>query len=364
MELDDKYIEKNEDITRDGIMGNYVQGNEPGHHIPYLYNWTGKEYKTQERVRIIMEKMYGPKQDGLCGNDDAGQMSAWYIFSALGFYPVVPGSPNYALGSPLVEEAILNLDNGNSVKIIVKNQSKKNVYVKSVSVDGNKLDRNYLTHDEITKSKEIVFEMSSKPKKYAGSWKTEVYLFKNMINLKTKVNPNKFEKDLGKLLKIYKSTISSLTFVVLIYSLLILIVGIFKSVQLISTFNNEFFIWIGVTFLMFFILIYFPLAIRYSYVATFENGILIKKRYKTRIVKNKEIKKIELRNLSIFYNQFRSYNSKRLAIDIFLNNNNIISIGESYRIFELIAYPRIPSFTKIWDIKVLYKELENIVYKN
>jgi hypothetical protein len=185
-----------------------------------------------------------------------------------------------------------------------------------------------------------------------------------MINLKTKVNPNKFEKDLGKLLKIYTSTISSLTFVVLIYSLLILIVGIFKSVQLISTFNNEFFIWIGVTFLMLFILIYFPLAIRYSYVATFENGILIKKRYKTRIVKNKEIKKIELRNLSIFYNQFRSYNSKRLAIDIFLNNNNIISIGESYRIFELIAYPRIPSFTKIWDIKVLYKELEKIVYKN
>ncbi|MCB0763050.1 MAG: glycoside hydrolase family 92 protein, partial [Flavobacteriales bacterium] len=69
MELDDKYIEKNEDITRDGIMGNYVQGNEPGHHIPYLYNWTGKDYKTQERVRIIMDKMYGPKQDGLCGND-------------------------------------------------------------------------------------------------------------------------------------------------------------------------------------------------------------------------------------------------------------------------------------------------------
>jgi predicted alpha-1,2-mannosidase len=146
-------------------MGNYVQGNEPGHHIPYLYNWTGKEYKTQERVRIIMEKMYGPKQDGLCGNDDAGQMSAWYIFSALGFYPVVPGSPNYALGSPLMEEAVLHLDNGNSVKIVAKNQSAKNIYVQRVSIDGKKLNRNYLTHDEITKSKEIVFEMSSKPKK-------------------------------------------------------------------------------------------------------------------------------------------------------------------------------------------------------
>ena len=171
MELEDKYIEKNEDITRDGIMGNYVHGNEPGHHIPYLYNWTGKAYKTQERVRKIMDQMYAPKVDGLCGNDDAGQMSAWYIFSALGFYPVTPGSPNYALGSPLVEEAILHLDpdsnrDGNSVKIVAKNQSPKNIYVKSVSVDGKKLDRNYLTHDEVTKSKEIVFEMSNKPKKH------------------------------------------------------------------------------------------------------------------------------------------------------------------------------------------------------
>ncbi len=164
MELDDKYIAKSEDITRDGIMGNYVQGNEPGHHIPYLYNWTGKEYKTQERVRIIMDQMYGSDQDGLCGNDDAGQMSAWYIFSAMGFYPVIPGSANYALGSPLVEEAILHLDNGNSVKIIAKNQSKKNIYVQRVSVDGKKLDRNYITHDEVTKSKEIVFEMTSKRK--------------------------------------------------------------------------------------------------------------------------------------------------------------------------------------------------------
>lgn len=164
MELDDKYIEKNEDITRDGIMGNYVQGNEPGHHIPYLYNWTKKPYKTQERVRIIMDKMYGSKQDGLCGNDDAGQMSAWYIFSALGFYPVIPGSPDYALGSPLVEEAVLHLDNGNSVKIVAKNQSAKNIYVKSVSIDGKKLNRNYITHDEVTKSKEIVFEMTSKKK--------------------------------------------------------------------------------------------------------------------------------------------------------------------------------------------------------
>ena len=108
MKIDDRYINKHEDITRDGIIGNYVHGNEPGHHIPYLYNWTDNPHKTQERVRMIMDSMYGSSVDGLCGNDDAGQMSAWYIFSSLGFYPVTPGSAVYALGSPLVEEAILH----------------------------------------------------------------------------------------------------------------------------------------------------------------------------------------------------------------------------------------------------------------
>ena len=105
MEIEEKYIAKHEDITRDGIIGNYVHGNEPGHHIPYLYNWTGHPEKTQARVRMIMDTMYGSGVDGLCGNDDAGQMSAWYVFSSLGFYPVTPGSPNYALGSPLIKKA-------------------------------------------------------------------------------------------------------------------------------------------------------------------------------------------------------------------------------------------------------------------
>lgn len=185
-----------------------------------------------------------------------------------------------------------------------------------------------------------------------------------MINFKTQVDPNQFEKELGKLLKIYTTTISSFTFVILIYSILILIIGIVKSIQLINIFNTEFFVWIAITFLMVFILIYYPLAIRYCYVATFKNGRVIKKRYQTKIVKNKEIKKIELRNLSIFYNYFRSDNSKRLAIDMFLNDNKIISFGESYRIFKLIPYPRIPSSTKIWDIKVLNNELENTIHKN
>ena len=165
MELDDKYIAKHEDITRDGIIGNYVHGNEPGHHIPYLYNWTGQEYKTQARVRMIMDTMYGTGVDGLCGNDDAGQMSAWYIFSSLGFYPVTPGSDRYALGSPNVKNAILNLENGKSLEIKTVNQSMKNVYVKSLKINGKLIDRNYILHSEIMNGGEFIFEMSATPTK-------------------------------------------------------------------------------------------------------------------------------------------------------------------------------------------------------
>jgi len=163
MELDDKFIEKHEDITRDGIIGNYVHGNEPGHHIPYLYNWTGKPHKTQERVRMIMETMYGPTETGLCGNDDAGQMSAWYIFSSLGFYPVTPGSTTYALGSPLVKEAILQLENGKTLKIIANNQSAEHVFVSEVKLNGQLIIGNEIEHQDLMEGGELIFEMSKTP---------------------------------------------------------------------------------------------------------------------------------------------------------------------------------------------------------
>lgn len=163
IEMDEKYIAKHEDITRDGIIGTYVHGNEPGHHIPYLYNWTGYPEKTQERVRMIMKTMYAPTVEGLCGNDDAGQMSAWYIFSSLGFYPVTPGSPYYALGSPLVKEAIIHLDNGKTLTIKANNQSEENVYVKSVSINEKILETTQLSHQEIMNGGEIIFEMSNIP---------------------------------------------------------------------------------------------------------------------------------------------------------------------------------------------------------
>jgi len=164
MELDDKYIEKNEDITRDGIIGNYVHGNEPGHHIPYLYNWTNSSWKTQERVRMIMNTMYGEAEDGLCGNDDAGQMSAWYVFSALGFYPVCPGSERYELGSPLVKDAKVDMGKGRILIIKTIDQSEKNIYVQKVELNGKTLDRDYFLHSDIVNGSELVFYMGDKPR--------------------------------------------------------------------------------------------------------------------------------------------------------------------------------------------------------
>jgi predicted alpha-1,2-mannosidase len=160
MHLDDSFFAQTEDITRDGLIGNYVHGNEPGHHIPYLYNWADAAEKTQERVRLIMETMYRDKPDGLCGNDDAGQMSAWYIFSALGFYPVCPGSDQYAIGSPLVRSATLELKNGKTLEIEAVNQSPVNVHIKKVLVNGKEIKRNYLTHSEIVNGGRITFVLS------------------------------------------------------------------------------------------------------------------------------------------------------------------------------------------------------------
>jgi predicted alpha-1,2-mannosidase len=163
MHLPDKFFAETEDITRDGIIGNYVHGNEPAHHAAYLYNWTDQPWKTQERVRMIMKRMYHPTPDGLGGNDDCGQMSAWYIFSALGFYPVAPGSEEYAIGSPAVQSAMLRLENGKTFTIQTKNQSDKNVYVKQMTLNGKPLTRPFLKHSDIMQGGELVFTMSARP---------------------------------------------------------------------------------------------------------------------------------------------------------------------------------------------------------
>jgi predicted alpha-1,2-mannosidase len=165
MHLPDEFFAETEDITRDGIIGNYVHGNEPAHHVAYLYNWTDAPWKTQERVRMILKNQYHNGSAGLGGNDDCGQMSAWYIFSTLGFYPVAPASGQYWLGSPAIQTAAVHLENGNTFSVTAIDQSDQNVYVKKVLLNGQLLDRRYITHDEIMKGGNLVFYMSAKPAK-------------------------------------------------------------------------------------------------------------------------------------------------------------------------------------------------------
>ncbi|GAB1374220.1 GH92 family glycosyl hydrolase [Bacteroidales bacterium] len=163
MHLPDKYFENTEDITREGLIGSYVHGNEPSHHIAYLYNLTDEKWKGERHIRNILETKYKPYPDGLSGNDDCGQMSAWYIFSSVGFYPVAPGSTVYYLGSPLVIAATINLENGNKFRIETRNQSVNNVYVKRVILNGETLDFPFISHYDIMRGGVMVFEMSSKP---------------------------------------------------------------------------------------------------------------------------------------------------------------------------------------------------------
>lgn len=165
MHLPDKYFENTEDITREGIIGNYVHGNEPAHHVVYLYQIAGEGWKTQQWVRKILKDQYHNGADGLGGNDDCGQMSAWYLFSSLGFYPVSPGSEEYWLGAPLVESAAINLENGQVFKIEAVNQSDKNMYVQEVLLNGKSLSGYTLKHSDIINGGHLQFRMGAKPKK-------------------------------------------------------------------------------------------------------------------------------------------------------------------------------------------------------
>jgi predicted alpha-1,2-mannosidase len=163
-DLPDKYFAETEDITKDGIIGNYVHGNEPSHHVAYLYDWTDKPWKAQEKLRMILKRMYKPTPDGLGGNDDTGQMSAWYIFTTLGFYPVAPGSDQYAIGSPAINNAVITLQNGKTFTVDVKNQNDKNVFVQKIVLNGKPLNTMFLTHADIMNGGEITFYMGSKHK--------------------------------------------------------------------------------------------------------------------------------------------------------------------------------------------------------
>ncbi len=165
MSLPEKYFKNTEDISHEGIIGNYVHGNEPSHHIPYLYKWTQSPWKSEPRLREIMKTMYKNSIDGLSGNDDCGQMSAWYIFSALGFYPVCPGTNQYVLGVPIVKQAIITLENGREFTIESANLSDSNVYVNEMTLNGQKYHKAFITHNDILKGGKLIFNMGSKPNK-------------------------------------------------------------------------------------------------------------------------------------------------------------------------------------------------------
>jgi predicted alpha-1,2-mannosidase len=165
MKLPAEFFENTEDVTEEGLMGNYVHGNEPSHHIAYLYNWTSQPYKTQYWVHEIMNRMYKNNIDGLCGNDDCGQMSAWYIFSAMGFYPVCPGSDKYMFGAPYLPYMKVRLGNGKTLEIKAPNISDENRYVSKITLNGKEITNRYITHEELMQGGVLEFEMTESKSK-------------------------------------------------------------------------------------------------------------------------------------------------------------------------------------------------------
>ena len=150
-------------------MGQYAHGNQPIQHLVYLYNYSGEPWKAQSHVRDIMHKLYAATPDGYCGDEDNGQTSAWYIFSALGFYPVCPGTDQYVLGTPLFQKATLHLENGKSLLIEADNNCDTTPYIRSMKLNGKNYTRNYLTHEDLTQGGRIQFVMDSKPNRKRGT---------------------------------------------------------------------------------------------------------------------------------------------------------------------------------------------------
>jgi len=144
-------------------MGNYAHGNQPIQHMIYLYNYAGQPWKAQYWLREVMNKMYTPTPDGYCGDEDNGQTSAWYVFSALGFYPVAPGTTQYVLGAPLFKKATLHFENGKNLVINAPDNSDKNIYIESMSFNGVNYTKNYLDHNELLKGGVLDIKMGDKP---------------------------------------------------------------------------------------------------------------------------------------------------------------------------------------------------------
>jgi len=149
--------EASNDIT--GLIGQYAQGNEPSHHVTYMYGYVDQQYKTAEKVRYILKELYANDPDGLSGNEDVGQMSAWLVLSSLGFYPVSPAGGTYVWGSPTIDNAVIRMDNGKTLKLTVKNNSPENIYIQNVTFNGEPYSTQFLKHEDIVRGGELVVEM-------------------------------------------------------------------------------------------------------------------------------------------------------------------------------------------------------------
>lgn len=173
--LDDLFTikSKHDNIIVDatGLIGQYAHGNEPSHHMAYLYNYIGKPWKTQAMISQILETLYDDQPNGISGNEDCGQMSAWYIMSAMGFYPVCPGEPTYTFGSPIFDKVMIHLENGKNFTVKAENASKNNIYIQSVTLNGEDYDKSWFEHDDILSGSTLVFKMGNKPNKAWGAVK-------------------------------------------------------------------------------------------------------------------------------------------------------------------------------------------------
>jgi predicted alpha-1,2-mannosidase len=163
--------EASNDIT--GLIGQYAHGNEPSHHIAYLYTYAGQPWKTAEKVRYVLDSLYSDRTDGLCGNEDVGQMSAWYVLSALGFYQVNPANGVYVFGSPVMDSATLTWGNGKKLQLLVRNNAKDHPYIQRISYNGKSYSKTYIRYSDLLKGGEMIIEMGPKPSATWGVNKTD-----------------------------------------------------------------------------------------------------------------------------------------------------------------------------------------------
>lgn len=155
--------EQHVDIT--GFFGQYGHGDEPGHQFLYLYNKAGDTWKIADAVNMVVDSIYNDTRDGMPNNDDCGQMSTWQIFSAMGFYPACPGDGQYLIGAPMMHRAEIECDSGNVFTMIANDLSKENRYIQAARLNGEPLERGYITHDELTSGATLEFDMGATPNK-------------------------------------------------------------------------------------------------------------------------------------------------------------------------------------------------------